>query len=420
MTNIWLITIGEPIPHPENKLRLHRTGMLAKHISASKYHRVTWWTSAFSHFTKQHIYNEDSIVEVSNRLKMIVLHGKGYKRNISFDRIKDHIQIAKKFKKLAPRENKPDIIVASFPTLGLCEAAVEYGKRENIPVIIDYRDMWPEEFLFVLPEKLRFLGEIALFRLFSKTRNVFQKANGLIGLTEEFLSLGLKKTERQKHKMDAVFPLAYLNHQYNKSESQAADKYWEKLGLSKDKKKICFFGTLGYQFDLETVIESSKLNEGDKYQFILCGTGDKLENLKRMNGDNPNVVFPGYMSASQIKALMNICDYGLCPYIPKEAFLNSMPGKVFEYLSSGLPILGSLGNGVLGKFLNTHNIGANYYSNNPESLLKGLNTLDSLNQEEMKLKILNLFSKQFDAKVVYANYLEHLEFVAASFNNDTI
>ena len=117
---------------------------------------------------------------------------------------------------------------------------------------------------------------------------------------------------------------------------------------------------------------------------------------------------------------MNICDYGLCPYIPKEAFLNSMPGKVFEYLSSGLPILGSLGNGVLGKFLNTHNIGANYYSNNPESLLKGLNTLDSLNQEEMKLKILNLFSKQFDAKVVYANYLEHLEFVAASFNNDTI
>ena len=62
-----------------------------------------------------------------------------------------------------------------------------------------------------------------------------------------------------------------------------------------------------------------------------------------MNGDNPNVVFPGYMSASQIKSLMNICDYGLCPYIPKEAFLNSMPGKAIEYFSSGLPILGTLG-----------------------------------------------------------------------------
>ena len=83
--NIWLITIGEPIPHPENKLRLHRTGILAKQISASKNHTVTWWTSAFNHFTKQHIYNEDSVVEVNSRLKMIALYGGGYKRNVSFE-----------------------------------------------------------------------------------------------------------------------------------------------------------------------------------------------------------------------------------------------------------------------------------------------------------------------------------------------
>jgi glycosyltransferase involved in cell wall biosynthesis len=413
--NIWLITIGEPIPHPKNKLRLHRTGILAKQISASKNHTVTWWTSTFNHFTKQHIYYKDSVVEVNSRLKMIALYGGGYKRNVSFSRIRDHKQIAEKFIKLAPHQNKPDIILASFPTLGLCEAAVEYGKKQNIPVIIDYRDMWPEVFVDILPKKIRLFGRIALFQLFSKTRNVFKKADGLIGITEEFLNLGLKKIERQKHKMDAVFPLAYLENQFNKNQLEEADKYWEQLGLLKDTKKICFFGTLGYQFDLETVIKASSLHEGDKYQFILCGTGDKLEDLKRMNGDNPNVIFPGYMSASKIKSLMNICDYGLCPYIPKEAFLSSMPGKAIEYFSSGLPILGTLGNGVLGKFLNSHKIGVNYNANNPESLLKGLKTLNTLDQEEMKLKILNLFNKQFNAKVVYANYLKHLEFVVSSF-----
>ena len=82
--NIWLITIGEPIPHPKNKLRLHRTGILAKQISASKNHTVTWWTSTFNHFTKQHIYYKDSVVTVNSRLKMIALIGGGYKRNVSF------------------------------------------------------------------------------------------------------------------------------------------------------------------------------------------------------------------------------------------------------------------------------------------------------------------------------------------------
>lgn len=408
---VWLIAIGEPILHSNNKLRLHRTGILAKQISARKNHTVTWWTSTFNHFTKQHIYIEDSVVEVNSRLKMIALYGGGYKKNISFSRIIDHKRIAKKFIKLAPFENKPDIIVASFPTLGLCDAAIKYAKKENIPVIIDYRDMWPEEFLFVLPKKLRFLGRIALSSLFLKTQNVFKNANGLIGITEEFLKLGLNKIGRKKHKMDAVFPLAYLENQYNKNQLKEADKYWEQLGLSKERKKICFFGTIGYQFDLETVIKASKLPDGDKYQFILCGTGDNLENLKRINGDNLNVVFPGYMSASQIKSLMNICDFGLCPYIPKKAFLSSIPGKAIEYFSSGLPILGTLGNGVLGKYLKTHEIGINYDFNDPESLLNGLKILNELNQKKMRLKILNLFNKEFDAKVVYTNYSKHLEFV---------
>lgn len=413
--NIWLVTIGEPIPHPENKLRLHRTGILAKYISENTDHNVVWWTSTFNHFTKQHIYYKDYIVNVNDRLKMLALHGVGYKRNVSFNRIRDHKQVAIKFSKLSKQQSRPDIIVASFPTLELCDAAIEYGREHDIPVVIDYRDMWPEVFVDVLPRKIRFFGKIIFFYLFSKTRHVLVKATGLIGITEEFLDLGLNKIKRKKHSMDAVFPLAYLGNQFSNSELVEADEYWEKLDLLKDKKRICFFGTLGYQFNLETVIKAASLSEGKKYQFILCGTGDKLEELKRINGDNPNVIFPGYMSAAQIKALMNISDYGLCPYITKEAFLNSMPGKVIEYFSSGLPILGTLGDGVLGQYLTTHKIGVNYNSNDPKNLLEGLNTLDAMNQEKMKLKIINLFNKQFNAKEVYANYLKHLEFVQSSY-----
>ena len=125
--NIWLITIGEPIPHKFNTLRLHRTGIIAKYISENSAHKVTWWTSDFNHFAKSHIFGDDTEFSPSPNLNVIALHGSGYSRNISLDRIFDHRQIARKFVMQSRRKEKPDIIVAAFPTLALCEACLELG-----------------------------------------------------------------------------------------------------------------------------------------------------------------------------------------------------------------------------------------------------------------------------------------------------
>lgn len=414
--NIWLITIGEPILHPDNKLRLHRTGILAKMISENSDRKVTWWTSAFNHFTKKHMYESDTVVEVNKSLTMIALHGQGYGSNVSIARIKDHNEIARKFANRAESIERPDIIVAAFPTLGLCEAAVVFGKKHNIPVLVDYRDMWPEVFVDILPKKMQPLGRIALSRLFNKTRNLFANATGLIGITEEFLQLALKKTGRQFQHNDAVFPLGYLENQYTESELISANQFWDTQGLAKDLKTICFFGTLGYQFDLETVIRAASLPGGKSYQFVICGSGDKFEDFKKLNRDNKNVIFPGYMSAAQIKSLMNRSDYGLCPYMPKEAFLNSIPGKAIEYFSAGLPLLTTLGKGVLGEYVRRHQIGTNYEAFVPESLLESLDFLENEDHQSMHERIKSLFHEYFSANTVYSNYLNHLESVVSRFN----
>ena len=413
--NIWLITIGEPIPHLGNKLRLHRTGILAKQISESGKHEVTWWTSAFNHFTKEHIFEADTRVKVNDNLTMIALKGMGYKRNISIQRIKDHQQITEKFIKYTKAELKPDILVVAFPTLGLCEAAILYGRQNNIPVLIDYRDMWPEVFVDILPLKLQKLGKLALFHLFSKTRKVFSEATGIIGITDQFLNIALNKVSRKKNPSDGVFPLGYLENQFTETELAEAMLYWQNKGLANNVKRICFFGTIGYQFDLETVINAAKLPNGRCYEFILCGTGDKVEELKKLNSGHSNIVFPGYMSASQIKALMLISDYGICPYIPKEAFLNSIPGKAIEYFSSGLPIITTLGAGTLGQFATSQEIGVNYEAFNSESLINSLNNLDNIVSQKMKLKILELYKANFSSETVYSKYLNHIEKVVNLF-----
>jgi glycosyltransferase involved in cell wall biosynthesis len=412
--NIWLVTIGEPIPHKENQLRLHRTGIIANIIATRTNHTLTWWTSDFNHFEKVHIYGKDEIVKITSSYNLVALHGRGYKKNISIDRIYDHSEIAHKFKSKALRFTPPDIIVVSFPTLGLCEVSIELGKKWNIPVIIDYRDMWPEVFLEIVPKFLRPLFKLPLLPLFLKTKEVFKNATGLIGITEEFLNLGLQKIGRARNKFDEVFPLAYLANQFNDSQFNEATLYWNNFLPRTDKLRIIFIGTLGHQFDLETIVKAIELLQKkgiDDYEVILCGSGDKEEYLISSSERLTNLYLPGYISAAQIKSLLLNADIGLCPYNINEAFLSSIPGKAIEYMSAGLPILTTLEHGELGKLCKAHEFGFFYSLYSGTSLANSIEHLISI-KKELSLKqaeIKSLYLSKFEAENVYIKYIQHLE-----------
>jgi glycosyltransferase involved in cell wall biosynthesis len=420
--NIWLVTIGEPIPHDKNKLRLHRTGILAKLISENSNHKVIWWTSNFNHFTKEHIFEKETDFNVNQNLRLIALNGKGYKRNVSIDRIIDHKQIANSFSKRIVTTSKPDIIVVAFPTLELCEICTSFGKKHRVPVIIDYRDMWPEVFVDITPGIAKPFIKIALLPLFKRTDNAFNSATGLIGITKEFLKMGLLKASRKTNKYDAIFPLAYLKNQYNQKDIDQAISFWkDKLVVKNHKLRICFFGTLGHQFDFDTIISAVELLNNDyvfDFEIVLCGSGDKEIQLKENAVKLKGVILPGYMGAAQIRTLLELSDIGLCPYNVNKAFLGSIPGKAIEYMSAGLPLLSTLEKGELGNLIDENSIGFHYEFGNPESLARKIKELISKKSElkAMSTKILELYEKEFDAENIYCFYLKHLEFVVKKYN----
>ncbi len=420
--NIWLVTIGEPIPHKNNKLRLHRTGILAKYISTTRKHDVTWWTSNFNHFTKDHIFNKTFEFFEGPNLKIVALHGKGYKRNVSIDRIIDHKQIANSFRKRITESEKPDILVAAFPTLELCEICTDFGKKHNIPVLIDFRDMWPEVFVDIVPSIAKPIIKVALSSLFRRTRKVFATATGLIGITNEFLKMGLAKAGRSANRFDAVFPLAYLRNQFDQKAIDEAKKFWkENLCAETPKLRICFFGTLGHQFDLNTIVSAVELLNKENitdFEIVLCGSGDKEAALKQRAAKLKGLILPGYMGSAQIRSLLEISDIGLCPYNVNKAFLGSIPGKAIEYMSAGLPLLSTLKDGELGKLVTENNIGYHYNFGNPASLAGEIKELME-KKDELKAvhtRIFDLYMKEFDAQHIYSSYLDHLEKIVAKWN----
>jgi hypothetical protein len=411
---IWIVTIGEPIINNKDKLRLHRHGLLADYISKNSSYNIVWWTSSFNHFTKTFEFSNSKSLFPRKNLEIKTLKGFGYKKNVSLSRIIDHKMVSMLFaKKIKKNKEKPDIIITSFPPLGLCKEAVNYGIRNNVPVIIDYRDLWPEAFQDLFPKKIKLLAKIIFYPLSFKTKKVLAKATGIIGITDKFLEIALNKINRNKNKFDSYFYHTYKKLTINQADQNECISFWKKMGIQGDSNyiNVCFFGTLGHQFDLATVINGFKQVSNLKIKLIICGSGHKKHQLIKLAEGQENIIFPGYMNANQIKVLLSQSHIGLCPYLPKKMFLNAIPGKVIEYMSEGLELLTTLNDGMVGEMVNKNNFGINYNAFDKDSFSSSLRQLyqkikDRKNNKE---SIMHYYNVNYDQETVLKKYLHHIE-----------
>lgn len=417
---VWLITIGEPLPIDGIGDRLLRTGILAN-LLAEKGHSVVWWSSTLDHVRKRHRYRTDTCIDINQRLRLILLHSALYKKNVSLMRIVNHYGIARKFTMFADLESKPDIIVCSLPTLELSLAATDYGKRKGIPVILDIRDLWPDIFLDLFPAWCQRLAKLILLPMFKSAYKICSGATAITGITSSFVDWGVKYASRSKTDLDIDFPMGYTEKTPDQERIKESEIMWEKHGINKKNNDfiVCFFGNMGRQFDLKTVIEAARKLKanGTPVRFVLCGSGDNFTYYKDLAIDCGNVVFPGWVGAADIWTLMRMSSLGLAPYVNSKNFTMNLPNKPVEYLSAGLPVVSSL-EGVLKELLSSNNCGVTYQNNNPESLMSALMNLHSSQEKlkEMSKNALSLFNERFVAERVYSQMIYYLEMVCTTIN----
>ena len=85
----------------------------------------------------------------------------------------------------------------------------------------------------------------------------------------------------------------------------------------------------------------------------------------------------------------------------------SIPNKIIEYLSYGLPIIHSL-KGDTYNFLNQNNINYFYEYKNLESLSNLFKKIDKDTKNEMHAHNLNIFNKNFNSDIIYNDMIETL------------
>jgi glycosyltransferase involved in cell wall biosynthesis len=417
---IWLVTIGEPLPVKDGVSdRLYRTGYFAQFL-AERGHDVTWWSSTFNHMLKKQLFDEDARITLRPGLELRLLKGHGYKTNISLARLRDHRQIAAKFAVAAAASPNPDIVVCAMPTIELSLAAARYGARVGVPVVLDVRDMWPDVFLDSVPAALRPIVKFALASQYRQARLACSAAAAISGVTDAFVAWGLRRGERLRAPLDKAFPMGYKTEPPSGGEITQGERYWDSLGVTRASGEfvVCFFGTLGRQFDLETVISVARRleREGKAFRFVLCGTGDRHEFYERMAEGVKSVLFPGWVSAAQIYTLQRRSAVGLNPLVDTVNFRANINNKAIEYMSAGLPAVSSPARGVLADLLRERQCGLTYASGDAGGLYAALEAArcDPAFRAEMSRNATRLFDESFRAERVYEAMAAYLGEVRAA------
>lgn len=416
---VWLVTIGEPLPTDPGTPRLLRAGILATML-VQQGHEVLWWTSTFDHTNKRQRAKTNLRVVLDNGVDIRMIHGCGYRRNVSIFRILNHMVVANRFAHAAKVEQKPDIIVCSLPTLELSVESVRYGQHAGVPVIIDVRDLWPDLFEQLVPEWAGKILHLFLYPMRQQARQACKLASGITGNSPYFVDWGVDLAGRQKTKHDCYYPHGYITSIPSPTQEQQAKEFWKKSSFLFDEEifTACFFGAIGPQSEFETVIDAARILEKKNlpFRFVLCGLGDRLQDLKNKAADCSSVHFPGWIDAPEILGLMRISHIGLVLYRSNIGYVRNIPNKPIEYLSAGLPIVSTL-QGYLSEFLEKHDCGITCGNGDAAGLARALTVLaeDRDRLKRMSDNARKVFAERFEAEKVYSKMIGYLEDVVHSY-----
>lgn len=409
MNKIWVLKTAEPLPCDEGA-RLLRMGLVTNELANNKNNEIVWWSSTFDHYRKIMRFDHDERIRIKDNYQLNLFYlDFSYNSNLSPKRLLQQFYEGKKFLKLSSNEVPPDIIICPMPTLEMAYFASVYSKKNNVPLVIDIRDLFPDMFIDFVPRRMKNIVRIGIIPYRAVLKKALKQAYSIIATSDYFLNWGLKYAKRKKKLQDKVFYVSYPDNNIM-LHSDDFDIWYRDYNLNSDDFICCFFGKFGYTVDLECVMRAAKIlaDIEPKIKFVICGEGEKLSLYKEILGGAKNVIFPGWVNRKQIYSLGKISSVGLLAYKPGKNYEYSMPNKFCEYLALGLAVLVEP-NGMMYDFIENNECGMKFSSSEElvENLLKMYGNIDMV--KKMKINARELYEKQFCAENVYKEYAKHIE-----------
>ena len=413
---VWIFQTGEPLHLDGEFARPMRAMNLANSLIDAG-DDVVIWSSNFFHQKKQHRFKKTKFFKYDESLRINLINSTGYKNNIGFKRLFDHGQLGfnlfielKKYKGPLPEK-----VFIGYPPIEFAFIAAYWCRTNNIPFILDVKDMWPDIYLENIPKYLKKITKFLLYPYYFLGIWTCKNSSSISSITKGYLNWVYDFSNLSPSKQDFVFPLSNIETVNNgKNKKSNEDKLINNIlkKIDKDTKIILFSGSFSKSIDIETLIFTAKKAFKNKknWIFIYCGDGPYRENVEQNIGNLENTYIPGWVTSKTIKILSKKNTIGIAPYKNSRFFKLSISNKVYQYLSLGIPIFTSL-KGTLQNLIKKHNIGINFNQDDKNSLYF---SLERYFKESNKLKDQSKNAKKvyiefFEGKTVYKKAVKNLK-----------
>ncbi|MBU5450132.1 glycosyltransferase family 4 protein [Acetivibrio sp. MSJd-27] len=392
MTDLVIISNYWHCPQEKSSSRYHSIASMA----ASYGLKVEVITSTFYHTAKKQRNVLNRMLEDSYSISFI--KEKGYKKNISLQRISSHSGFANNVIKYLKSRKKPDIIYLFVPPTGLAKKVVHFAKKNQIRIITDILDLWPEAFKMIIP---RFL-EPLLYPMKKKIEYVYKNADNIVTVSENYLHRAYALNKR-KGKSIAV----YIGTELDYFDKIAA--FAEPLEGKLRSVTMVYIGMLGHSYDLIEVMDAMLYlrNHGfDEVEFLVMGDGPLKEKfMSYADVHHLPVRFTGRLSYEEMVRKLVKCDFALNVLCGKAA--QSIINKHADYVSAGLPVINIQQDNEFDNLLNEYNAGISCPIGDTVSLANAIKLLaaDKEKRIEMGINSRCLAEKNFNRKNTYLKIL---------------
>jgi glycosyltransferase involved in cell wall biosynthesis len=406
---VWFVELGEPLPIQGGQ-RLLRYGELTR-VMARRGHQVVWWACNFSHQTLTFVGAPDTRVTCDG-VEIVLVGGTGYRKNVSWARLRHVAEHARNLGEQIAGDPLPDVIVAAMPTIEACETICGFAPARGIPVVIDVRDEWPEDYVRWLPRVLRPTGRLALAGKFAALRKVCGEATAITAVTERQLAYGLKHARRARRVTDAVFHTGARSIRPDGGGVAAQVAVLRAQGLAESDFICVFTGTLSPSRPLEATIAAVKtLSRRLPIKLVIAGKGDLEERYREQAADCAAIVFVGWVDAVGMAALNEIADVLVAPYSAEYGF--SLPTKIFDYMAAGRPLLSSCP-GEAEDLIRRERIGMQIRAEDAAAIEEALQALhaDPETRRAMGRRARALFERDFAIEAILERYADFIERIA--------
>jgi glycosyltransferase involved in cell wall biosynthesis len=412
---IWLLHIGEQLP-VDGAARPLRYSYLARAFQEAG-HEVLRWAPTFCHIKKKHRFLTDQRVPVADNYAIQFVHSPGYRRNVGLERLRTYRVLGRRFFQLAGREPPPDLMVAAIPSLEWADAAIEYGRANGIPVVIDVRDPWPDVFLNALPAAARPAGRVFLAPYYQMARRACRGADALTAVSQTYLDWALRLAGRTRASRDHAVPLGFEPEPVVPSRLRDNVAALRRRGIRPNHTVCMFAGLFERSSDLETVVEAARrlLVAGrSDVHFVFCGKGSKSAAIHRRAKNLSNIHLLGWVDPAMLQAVSSISSIGLCAYA--RGSLQSLPNKPFEYMAGRLAIVSSL-SGELAELLEQCDCGLTYRAGDAAHLQRCLLQVadNPPRLEALRSNSYQAWRSNYRSPQIYARFVDHLTQLTAAF-----